>query len=195
MDKKRTDRKSKIGTTQVSDRLRVLAQIAKTDGLAARLLWNLGFHSQASWLMLQSIEKYLKALWAKDKNFQSTSKFENRIKKYNHHIEKIHKELDPKYPALKQNFQFYWNDISALRYGKDDLFLYYGHENFRTMEKYVNDICELLKENHKPIYDECLEIIVDSLGWRHSIKDAETILKKILDLGRRTQTQKQKRLF
>ena len=161
-------------------RLNALRNIANGDLIAARLLWNLGLSSQAIWLLQQSIEKYLKYLWAKKRIFESEADLDKQLKdNFNHKIEKIFDELDLKYKKNIKN-PIFIIALSALRYKGS---FGYSYQMFRCGEKFVHEIRALLAEKKYSNHFEEWKNAPMRLRFNYNKEaKAEEVVKSILSL-------------
>ncbi len=130
--------------------IHALCGIARTDLIAARILWNMGLIAQAIWLEQQSAEKYLKALWAKTATFTSENNFKNCLRQFGrksttHGIKEVFEALplDQK-KQIKHGLNIV--AIDPLRYEASFGFSYGA---FRSGELFIADVRKLLGE--KPV--------------------------------------------
>ncbi len=130
--------------------IHALCGIAKTDLIAARILWNMGLIAQAIWLEQQSVEKYLKALWAKSKTFTNKKDFKDRLKAFSkksatHGIKEVFEALPP---AQKKQIK-HGLSIVALHPLRYQASFGFNYGAFRSGELFIEDVRKLLGENPK----------------------------------------------
>jgi len=171
-----------------------LRRRAHTDWISARLLWNIGFIAQAIWLIQQSIEKYLKVLWAHDKVFSTEKELTDQLKKLGkgkfdsmHDIGSIFHKLD-----LSTQYQLgspYILQIKSetLRYSGSFV---YGEKIFNSAEAFIKSIRKLLNEDIKiSLYEEIKSVAVNT-GTQDLRRKQDSIFKEILSLKSRINRKK-----
>ncbi len=131
-----------MSTYNVSIDLHAMQATAKADLISARLLWNIGLMAQSIWLLQQSAEKYLKCLWANNRNFSDENDLKRQLKCLGHDIKGIFDSLDS---IVKKKIKspMWLVRLDNLRYSAT---FGYSYGRFRLGEKFINEIRILLKE-------------------------------------------------
>jgi len=174
-----------------------LQRIAFQDWTAARILWNLGIMLPSLQLLHESIEKYLKVLWVRDKQFSSREELDRRLKEFGHNFDKIfnslHPDLQEKLKAVLNKNGIMLYQLEALRYGTQAL-IGFSDALFKASELFIKEIRKLLNQPVKKNLLEELEsaIFIDNPKQQMQIKD---VLKQILILKRKTLTKKQRKAY
>jgi len=134
-----------------------LKMIAFDDYEAAKVLWNQhntgsarSFRSISLQLMQESTEKYLKVLWAKNKEFSDVNDFTEQLRKLEskHDIHRILGKLNLKYreklEAVFKKHPFRSYQLDGLRYGTKTPLVDYNESEFRSRSIFINEIQQLL---------------------------------------------------
>ncbi len=161
---------------------------AKADLVSARILWNIGLIAQSIWLLQQSAEKYLKYLWARNKVFSDQKHLECQLKCLGHNLKAIFDGLEP---SIKKKIksQMWLVRLDGLRYSGS---FGYSYTQFRSAEKFINDIRKILKEKiEKNHFDEWKS--TNMRMHKQADKETETqrVIKSILSLTN-TRTKKER---
>lgn len=171
-----------------------LQKIAYHDWLCARLLFNVGYYDQAYWMINQSMEKYMKVLWAKEYNKESICELKKKIKKLsrNHDLQNILTCLNKNYRDKLNKFKIIFYKPSVLRYGEYEYGLGFSNKMFRKCEKFIKQIRIFLSDiPNGRILDEYEKSIHVSSNEKR--KKAIEYIKGILSLGRYMPTKKERR--
>lgn len=185
--------------TPIEKYLHGLGQRAHSDWVSARLLWNLGFVAQAVWFIQQSIEKYLKLLWAQNKKFTSEGELKKQLRKLSqgefdpkHDLKEILNKLDSCVKKQLGHPGILLVKSEVLRYGGS---FSYGEKLFSAAEKFIKEIRILLKEvNKNSLYEEIksthgkVEPRAENLR-----KKSDNIIKEILSLKNKLSSRKLRR--
>lgn len=176
--------------------IQYLRGIAFHDYVGSRILWNINSFLPSLHLLHESIEKYLKVLWARDKSFLSQDDFTKKLQNLDHDIEKIFKKLnkeDKEYLTKKigthGHLKLY--KLAGLRYGTDLPLVGYNDMNFFASENFIKEIRKLLGEKIGKNLLQDLESGLYSINYKKTKKRSEA-LKLILSLQRIGPTKKEK---
>jgi len=128
--------------------LNYLEKIAFQDYAGARILWNLNIFFPALHLLHESVEKYLKILWASSRDFCSKDDLNKKLKKLNHNTNLVFEDLSLDYQnRLKKSLRKKWLKLYVLegiRYGHDTQLISYDEDSFRGAELFIKEIRLLL---------------------------------------------------
>lgn len=178
---------------QVSKRITEMQKIALTDMLSARILWNLNFYRQASWLIYQSAEKYIKVLWAQDKTIRNVSELSESWRNMGHNLKGMFNALSVEHKRALERNKFTYHDPATIRYG-EPYNIGYSKKNFRKIELFINDVRRILGEHHNGYFDEAFEVVALSFNANKQ-RDAEKLLKNILSLKRSAPSRRQRKRY
>ncbi|MBI2118856.1 MAG: HEPN domain-containing protein [Elusimicrobia bacterium] len=171
-----------------------LQEIAYHDWLCARLTLNLGYYKQANWMISQSMEKYMKVLWAKDRKFKSVNELKERLKSLskNHDLHDIFISLDKNYRDALGKYKVSFYVPSALRYGEYNYGLGFSNKMFKECENFIRQIRVWLSDVPSgSILDDYNRTIHVFSTVKH--KKAIELIKGILSLVRRMPTKKERK--
>ncbi len=159
--------------------LNAMRLTAKADLVSARILWNVGLIAQSIWLLQQSAEKYLKYLWSQNKVFSDQKHLECQLKCLGHNLKTIFDGLEP---SIKKKIksQMWLVRLDGLRYSGS---FGYSYTQFRSAEKFINDIRKILKENiQKNHFDEWKSTNMRMHKQLTKERETERVIKSILSL-------------
>ncbi len=176
--------------------LRYIRSIAHADYVGARILWNLGVFMPSLQLAQESMEKYLKVLWAQDKSFQGQDDLENKLRKFGHNLGKVFEALKPGHQQqLKKKLKgrvltLYL--LEGLRYGTKTPAVGFSDHEFRSAELFILELRRMLgEEAGKTILADLSKGAWD-IGYPKNI-ERDQILKRTLSLRLYNPTKKIRR--
>lgn len=161
-----------------------LSMIARGNHAGARVLYNLGFFISSLCLFQESIEKYLKVLWAHDKTFQSKEDFDKQLKKFGHNCKKILNSLDENIKntllGIAKKYRLNLYDLIGLRYGLP--LVVYNESYFRGVENIIKEIRKLINEPREENLCEEISATLVSFGEKEKEDKRKEIIKQVLSL-------------
>lgn len=172
-----------------------IKQIANAQWVGARILWNLGLFFPALQLLHESIEKYLKVIWARKKKFKNKTDFKGQLRRFGHDIVKIFEALQPEDKKLlktclnKYGLRLYY--LENLRYGSDGAILY-NEAWFRAAEKLISLVRQIIGDKIEKNILESYKHAAHPDSPRRNEK-RENAVKLILGAQRYTPTKKMRK--